>query len=130
MNNNFNFQDVILRLHQFWSEHNCTILNPYSEKVGAGTLNAATAVRVLGPEPWSVAYVEPSFRPDDGRYGDNPNRVQMHHQYQVVMKPDPSNPQELYLQSLQAIGIDTKKHDIRFVEDNWESPALRAWGLG
>ncbi len=123
-------QEVIMRLHTFWAAHGCTIWQPYSEKVGAGTMNPATVLRVLGPEPWNVAYVEPSFRPDDGRYAENPNRMQMHHQYQVILKPDPGNPQELYLSSLEAIGLDRTRHDIRFVEDNWESPALGAWGLG
>jgi glycyl-tRNA synthetase len=124
------FQQVILRLQQFWADHGCLIWQPYSEKVGAGTYNPATILRVLGPEPWNVAYVEPSFRPDDGRYGDNPNRMQMHTQYQVILKPDPGNPQELYLESLYALGVRREEHDIRFVEDNWESPALGAWGLG
>jgi glycyl-tRNA synthetase len=123
-------QDVILRLHEYWAAHGCLIWQPYSEKVGAGTMNPATVLRVLGPEPWNVAYVEPSFRADDGRYAENPNRMQMHHQYQVILKPDPGNPQELYLGSLEAIGLDHARHDIRFVEDNWESPALGAWGLG
>jgi glycyl-tRNA synthetase len=123
-------QEVILRLHEFWAAHGCTIWQPYSEKVGAGTMNPATVLRVLGPEPWNVAYVEPSYRPDDGRYAENPNRMQMHHQYQVILKPDPGNSQELYLASLEAIGLDRTRHDIRFVEDNWESPALGAWGLG
>ena len=123
-------QQVISRLHEFWAAQGCTIWQPYSEKVGAGTMNPATVLRVLGPEPWNVAYVEPSFRPDDGRYAENPNRMQMHHQYQVILKPDPGNPQELYLGSLEAIGLDRTRHDIRFVEDNWESPALGAWGLG
>jgi glycyl-tRNA synthetase len=124
------FQDVIMRLQQFWAEHGCLVWQPYYVQVGAGTMNPATFLRVLGPEPWNVAYVEPSVRPDDGRYGDNPNRMQLHYQFQVILKPDPGNPQELYLQSLEAIGIDRRKHDIRFVEDNWESPALGAWGLG
>lgn len=124
------FQDVILRLHEFWSKHNCIIWQPYNIQVGAGTMNPATFLRVLGPEPWNVAYVEPSVRPDDGRYGENPNRMQYYYQYQVILKPDPGNPQELYLQSLEALGIDRRKHDIRFVEDNWASPALGAWGLG
>ena len=123
-------QDTILKLHDYWAAHGCLIWQPYSEKVGAGTMNPATVLRVLGPEPWSVAYVEPSFRADDGRYAENPNRMQMHNQYQVILKPDPGNPQELYLGSLEAIGLDRAKHDIRFVEDNWESPALGAWGLG
>ncbi len=124
------FQDVILRLHQFWSDQNCILWQPYNIQVGAGTMNPATFLRVLGPEPWNVAYVEPSVRPDDGRYGENPNRMQYFYQYQVILKPDPGNPQELYLQSLEALGIDRLRHDIRFVEDNWESPALGAWGLG
>jgi glycyl-tRNA synthetase len=123
-------QEVILRLHEYWAAHGCLLWQPYSEKVGAGTMNPATVLRVLGPEPWNVAYVEPSFRPDDGRYGENPNRMQMHNQYQVILKPDPGNPQELYLGSLEAIGLDLTRHDVRFVEDNWESPALGAWGLG
>jgi len=125
-----NFQQLILRLHQFWSERGCLIMQPYSEKVGAGTMNPSTVISVLGPEPWNVAYAEPSYRPDDGRFGENPNRMQMHTQYQVILKPDPGNPQEIYLESLRAIGIDVDQHDIRFVEDNWESPALGAWGLG
>ncbi len=125
-----NFQQVILRLQEYWAEYGCTLWQPYSEKVGAGTMNPATFLRVLGPEPWNVAYVEPSYRPDDGRYGDNPNRMQMHFQFQVILKPDPGNPQELYLRSLEALGIDRRQHDLRFVEDNWESPALGAWGLG
>jgi len=125
-----NFQQLILRLHQFWSERGCLIWQPYSEKVGAGTMNPATVISVLGPEPWNVGYAEPSYRPDDGRFGENPNRMQMHTQYQVILKPDPGNPQEIYLDSLRAIGIDVDQHDIRFVEDNWESPALGAWGLG
>jgi glycyl-tRNA synthetase len=123
-------QEVIRRLHAYWEARGCTIGTAYSEKVGAGTMNPATMLRVLGPEPWNVAYVEPSFRADDGRYAENPNRMQMHHQYQVILKPDPGNPQELYLGSLEAIGLERVRHDIRFVEDNWESPALGAWGLG
>lgn len=123
-------QDVIEKLHRYWTEQGCSIWHPYSEKVGAGTMNPATVLRVLGPEPWNVAYTEPSYRTDDGRFGENPNRMQMHHQYQVILKPDPGNPQELYLGSLEAIGLDRNRHDIRFVEDNWESPALGAWGLG
>jgi len=119
-----------MNLQQFWAERGCLIWQPYYQQVGAGTMNPATFLRVLGPEPWNVAYVEPSVRPDDGRYGENPYRFQQHYQFQVILKPDPGNPQELYLQSLQAIGIDARKHDIRFVEDNWESPALGAWGLG
>ncbi len=124
------FQEVILRLQEFWAERGCLLWQPYSEKIGAGTMNPATVLRVLGPEPWNVAYVEPSYRPDDGRYGENPNRMQMHTQFQVILKPDPGNPQTLYLESLYALGIRREEHDIRFVEDNWESPVLGAWGLG
>ncbi|HHB90789.1 MAG TPA: glycine--tRNA ligase subunit alpha, partial [Anaerolineae bacterium] len=124
------FQQIIMRLERFWAEQGALIWQPYSEKVGAGTANPATTLRVLGPEPWTVGYVEPSYRPDDGRFAENPNRMQMHHQYQVILKPDPGNPQEIYLDSLRAMGIDLDKHDVRFVEDNWESPALGAWGLG
>ena len=124
------FQEIIMRLQQFWSEQGALIWQPYNEKVGAGTMNPATILRVLGPEPWNVGYAEPSFRPDDGRYGDNPNRMQMHTQFQVILKPDPGDPQERYLRSLEALGIKREEHDIRFVEDNWESPALGAWGLG
>ncbi|MGB0387492.1 MAG: glycine--tRNA ligase subunit beta [Ardenticatenaceae bacterium] len=123
-------QEIILRLQNFWAEQGALIWQPYHTEVGAGTANPGTILRVLGPEPWNVAYVEPSIRPDDSRYGDNPNRLQMHTQFQVILKPDPGNPQELYLASLEAIGIDRRAHDIRFVEDNWESPALGAWGLG
>ncbi len=125
-----NFQSIIMTLQKFWAEKGCLIWQPYYTQVGAGTYNPATFLRVLGPEPWNVGYVEPSVRPDDGRYGENPNRLQMHYQFQVILKPDPGNPQEIYLQSLEALGIDPRKHDIRFVEDNWESPALGAWGLG
>ena len=124
------FQDVIMRLQSYWAEQGCLIWQPYSEKVGAGTANPATVLRVLGPEPWNVAYAEPSYRPDDGRYAENPNRMQMHTQFQVILKPAPADAQELYLRSLEAIGIDRRRHDIRFVEDNWESPALGAWCLG
>ena len=124
------FQSIIAALQQYWMDWGCVLWQPYNEKVGAGTMNPATFLRVLGPESWNVAYVEPSVRPDDGRYGENPNRLQQHTQFQVILKPDPGNPQELYLRSLQAIGIDVHKHDIRFVEDNWTSPALGAWGLG
>ncbi len=124
------FQSIILKLQEFWAERGCIIWQPYYTQVGAGTMNPATFLRVLGPEPWNVAYVEPSVRPDDGRYGENPNRFQMHYQFQVILKPDPGNPQELYLDSLKAIGIDPRQHDIRFVEDNWEQPAISAWGLG
>ena len=124
------FQDIILKLQNYWAERGCVIWQPYYTQVGAGTMNPATFLRVLGPEPWNVAYVEPSVRPDDGRYGENPNRLQMHYQFQVILKPDPGNPQELFLDSLKAIGIDPRQHDIRFVEDNWEQPAISAWGLG
>ncbi|MBI9048713.1 MAG: glycine--tRNA ligase subunit beta [Anaerolineaceae bacterium] len=130
MNSNYYFQSIILNLQNYWSEQGCLIWQPYYSQVGAGTMNPATYLRVLGPEPWNVAYVEPSVRPDDGRYGENPNRLQQHTQFQVILKPDPGNPQELYLKSLMAMGIDPTEHDIRFVEDNWESPALGAWGLG
>jgi glycyl-tRNA synthetase len=125
-----NFQQIIMTLHQFWMDQGCVIWNPYNIQVGAGTNNPATLLRVLGPEPWRVAYVEPSVRPDDGRYGENPNRMQYYFQYQVILKPDPGNPQEIYLKSLEALGISQREHDIRFVEDNWESPGLGAWGLG
>ena len=124
------FQDIILRLLDYWKDQGCLVQQPYNVQVGAGTMNPATVLRVLGPEPWNVVYVEPSIRPDDGRFGDNPNRLQMHHQMQVILQPDPGDPQERYLASLQALGIDLRQHDVRFVEDNWESPALGAWGLG
>jgi len=124
------FQEIILKLQDFWASHGCLITQPYYTQVGAGTMNPATFLRVLGPEPWNVAYVEPSVRPDDGRYGENPNRFQLHTQFQVILKPDPGNPQELYLESLKALGINPRQHDIRFVEDNWEQPAISAWGLG
>ena len=130
MSQALSFQQVILRLHEFWAAQDCLIWEPYNVQVGAGTGNPATTLRVLGPEPWRVAYVEPSVRPDDGRFGENPNRMQKFYQYQVILKPDPGNPQELYLASLEALGINQREHDIRFVEDNWESPALGAWGLG
>ena len=123
-------QDLILRLHSFWAEQGCVIQQPYDIEVGAGTFNPATFFRVLGPEPWRVAYVEPSRRPTDGRYGENPNRLQHYYQYQVILKPSPINSQELYLESLKSLDIDLSKHDIRFVEDDWESPTLGAWGLG
>ncbi|WP_045879001.1 glycine--tRNA ligase [Pseudofrankia sp. DC12] len=123
-------QDALARLAAYWSEQGCLVVQPMNTEVGAGTLNPATALRVLGPEPWKVAYVEPSVRPDDARYGENPNRLQTHTQYQVILKPEPGNPQELYLGSLIALGVDIEAHDVRFVEDNWASPALGAWGLG
>ncbi|HBV86108.1 MAG TPA: glycine--tRNA ligase subunit alpha [Desulfosporosinus sp.] len=124
------FQDIILSLNQFWGEQGCIIAQPYDVEKGAGTMNPATFLRALGPEPWNVAYVEPSRRPTDGRYGENPNRLQHYFQYQVILKPSPDNVQELYLQSLERLGINPHEHDIRFVEDNWESPTLGAWGLG
>ena len=124
------FQQVILRLQNFWAEHGCVLLQPYDIEVGAGTFHTATFLRAIGPEPWNAAYVQPSRRPKDGRYGDNPNRLQHYYQYQVVLKPSPLNIQELYLDSLRALGLDLSQHDIRFVEDDWESPTLGAWGLG
>jgi glycyl-tRNA synthetase alpha chain len=124
------FQDMILRLHSFWSAKGCLILQPYDMRMGAGTFHPATTLRALGPEPWNAAYVQPSRRPTDGRYGENPNRLQHYYQYQVILKPNPANLQELYLESLAAIGVDPLAHDIRFVEDDWESPTLGAWGLG
>ena len=124
------FQDMILALHDYWSAQGCLILQPYDMRMGAGTFHPATTLRALGPEPWCAAYVQPSRRPTDGRYGENPNRLQHYYQYQVILKPNPENLQELYLKSLEAIGIDPLKHDIRFVEDDWESPTLGAWGLG
>ena len=124
------FQDLILTLHQFWAAQGCVILQPYDMEVGAGTFHPATTLRALGPKHWKAAYVQPSRRPKDGRYGENPNRLQHYYQYQVIMKPSPPDLQDLYLRSLYAIGIDPKVHDIRFVEDDWESPTLGAWGLG
>ena len=124
------FQDLILTLHQFWVAQGCVILQPYDMEVGAGTFHPATTLRALGPKHWKAAYVQPSRRPKDGRYGENPNRLQHYYQYQVIMKPSPPDLQDLYLRSLYAIGIDPKVHDIRFVEDDWESPTLGAWGLG
>ena len=124
------FQDLILRLQTYWARQGCVLLQPYDIEVGAGTFHTATFLRALGPEPWSAAYVQPSRRPKDGRYGDNPNRLQHYYQFQVVLKPSPTDIQELYLGSLRDLGIDTRKHDIRFVEDDWESPTLGAWGLG
>ena len=124
------FQQIILTLNQFWDRQGCALLQPYDMEVGAGTFHTATFLRAIGPEPWQAAFVQPSRRPKDGRYGDNPNRLQHYYQYQVVLKPSPANIQELYLDSLRALGIDPKVHDIRFVEDDWESPTLGAWGLG
>ncbi|MFN2269085.1 MAG: glycine--tRNA ligase subunit alpha [Desulfonatronovibrio sp.] len=124
------FQDVILNLQKFWTKQGCVLQQPYDIEVGAGTFNPATFLRVIGPEPWKTAYVEPSRRPADGRYGENPNRLQHYYQFQVILKPAPANIQDLYLQSMEILGIDPKKHDIRFVEDDWESPTLGAWGLG
>jgi glycyl-tRNA synthetase alpha chain len=124
------FQNLILSLQKFWADRGCIIQQPYDIEVGAGTFNPATFLRVLGPEPWNVAYVEPSRRPTDGRYGENPNRLQHYYQYQVIMKPSPMDIQDLYLASLKSFGIDPLEHDIRFVEDDWESPTLGAWGLG
>ncbi|KMY67511.1 glycyl-tRNA synthetase subunit alpha [Desulfocarbo indianensis] len=124
------FQDLIMRLQAYWAGQGCVIAQPYDLEVGAGTFNPHTTLRSLGPEPWKVAYVEPSRRPTDGRYGENPNRLQAYYQYQVILKPSPLNVQDLYLDSLQAFGIDPLEHDIRFVEDDWESPTLGAWGLG
>ncbi|MCU0803613.1 MAG: glycine--tRNA ligase subunit alpha [Burkholderiales bacterium] len=124
------FQDVILELQRFWARQGCVLLQPYDLEVGAGTFHTATFLRAIGPEPWSAAYVQPSRRPKDGRYGDNPNRLQHYYQYQVVLKPSPDNIQDLYLDSLRALGINPAEHDIRFVEDDWESPTLGAWGLG
>ena len=124
------FQSLILRLHEFWAGHGCVLLQPYDMEVGAGTFHPATALRALGPDPWRCAYVQPSRRPADGRYGDNPNRLQHYYQYQVVLKPSPDDSQAIYLESLEALGIDRLAHDIRFVEDDWESPTLGAAGLG
>lgn len=124
------FQDTIITLQQFWGERGCVILQPLDNEVGAGTFHPATFLRAIGPEPWNAAYVQPSRRPTDGRYGNNPNRSQHYYQFQVVLKPSPSNIQALYLDSLRALGVDPLRHDIRFVEDNWESPTLGAWGLG
>jgi glycyl-tRNA synthetase alpha chain len=124
------FQDLILTLHQYWGAKGCVILQPYDMEVGAGTFHPATTLRSVGPKPWAAAYVQPSRRPKDGRYGENPNRLQHYYQYQVIIKPSPPDLQELYLGSLYAIGIEPDLHDIRFVEDDWESPTLGAWGLG
>ncbi len=125
-----NFQEIIFALNKFWSEQKCVIEQPYDIEVGAGTMSPSTFLRALGSEEWNTAYVQPSRRPTDGRYGDNPYRLQRYFQYQVIMKPSPDNIQDIYLDSLRAMGIDPKKHDIRFVEDNWEAPTLGAWGLG
>ncbi|MDA8364377.1 MAG: glycine--tRNA ligase subunit alpha [Gammaproteobacteria bacterium] len=125
-----NFQDLILSLQRYWADQGCIILQPYDMEMGAGTFHTATFLRALGPEPWRAAYVQPSRRPKDGRYGDNPNRLQHYYQFQVVLKPSPDNIQDLYLGSLAKLGIDTRVHDVRFVEDDWESPTLGAWGLG
>ena len=124
------FQEIILRLQSYWADQGCVILQPYDLEVGAGTFHTATTLRALGPESWNAAYVQPSRRPTDGRYGENPNRLQHYYQFQVIMKPSPSNSQDLYLGSLKHLGIDPMAHDIRFVEDDWESPTLGAWGLG
>ena len=124
------FQNLILNLQQFWGEQGCVLLQPYDMEMGAGTFHTATFLRALGPEPWQAAFVQPSRRPKDGRYGENPNRLQHYYQFQVVLKPSPDNIQDLYLDSLRSLGIDPTQHDIRFVEDDWESPSLGAWGLG
>ena len=124
------FQGLILTLHRYWAEYGCVVLQPYDMEVGAGTFHPATTLRALGPKSWNAAYVQPSRRPTDGRYGENPNRLQHYYQYQVLLKPSPPDLQDLYLGSLKAIGIDTDLHDIRFVEDDWECPTLGAWGLG
>jgi glycyl-tRNA synthetase alpha chain len=123
-------QDVILKLQEYWGKKGCMIGNPYDVEKGAGTMSPLTFLRALGPEPWNIGYVEPSRRPKDGRYGDNPNRLFQHHQFQVILKPSPDDVINLYLESLKAIGIEARNHDIRFVEDNWEAPTLGAWGLG
>ena len=125
-----NFQNLILSLQQYWADQGCVLLQPFDKEMGAGTFHPGTFLRSIGPEPWKAAYPQPCRRPTDGRYGDNPNRLQHYYQFQVVLKPSPDNIQDLYLQSLQQLGIDPLEHDIRFVEDNWESPTLGAWGLG
>ena len=124
------FQDIILALHRFWARRGCVILQPYDMEMGAGTFHPATTLRALGPKPWAAAYVQPSRRPSDGRYGENPNRLQHYYQYQVIIKPSPADAQDLLLESYRAIGLDPLRHDFRFVEDDWESPTLGAWGLG
>ena len=125
-----NFQDIIFNLQKFWGQQGCIFQQPYDIEVGAGTMNPATFLRVLGPEPWKVAYVEPSRRPTDGRYGENPNRVQQHYQFQVILKPSPQDIQDIYFRSLESLGIKRREHDIRFIEGDWEAPTLGAWGLG
>ena len=130
MSDTLSFQRMILTLHDYWSARGCLILQPYDMRMGAGTFHTATTLRALGPDPWNAAFVQPCRRPTDGRYGENPNRLQHYYQYQVILKPSPSDLQQLYLGSLAAIGIDFTRHDIRFVEDDWESPTLGAWGLG
>jgi glycyl-tRNA synthetase alpha chain len=127
---NYNFQEIIMALQRYWDRQGCVLHQPYDVEVGAGTMAPETFLRVLGPEPYKVAYVMPSRRPTDGRYGDNPNRVQKHFQYQVILKPAPADVQRVYLRSLEALGINLKEHDLRFEEDNWESPTLGAWGIG
>jgi glycyl-tRNA synthetase alpha chain len=124
------FQEIIARLHRFWADRGCALVQPYDVEVGAGTMSPATFLRVLGAEPWRVAYVQPCRRPADGRFGENPNRLYQHHQYQVILKPSPDDVQQLYLQSLESLGLVLTEHDVRFVEDNWEAPTLAAWGLG
>ena len=130
MNKASDFQSLILTLQRYWADEGCVILQPYDVEMGAGTFHPATTLRALGPRPWRAAYVQPCRRPTDGRYGENPNRLQHYYQFQVILKPSPDDMQDLYLRSLEAIGIDTAAHDIRFVEDDWESPTLGAWGLG
>jgi glycyl-tRNA synthetase alpha chain len=130
MTSPLSFQDLILTLHRYWGAQGCVILQPYDVEVGAGTLSPNTVLRALGPKPWRAAYVQPSRRPSDGRFGENPNRLHQHHQYQVILKPNPDDLQDLYLGSLRAIGLDPTVHDIRFVEDDWENPTVGAWGLG
>lgn len=125
-----NLQQILMALQQYWAEQGCIIVQPYDTEMGAGTMSPATFLKALGPEPWNTAYVQPCRRPTDGRYGENPNRLQHYYQYQVILKPSPDNVQELYLGSLEALGIPLKQHDVRFVEDDWESPTLGAWGLG
>ena len=125
-----NFQELIFTLNRFWAERGCVVVQPYDIEVGAGTFHPSTFLRALGPEPWKTAYVQPSRRPTDGRYGENPNRLQHYYQYQVILKPSPDDVLEIYLDSLRTLGIDPRDHDIRFVEDDWESPTLGAWGLG